>query len=73
MPRLLVAEQVARAAQLEVAHRDAEAGAELGEVRERGESLRRLRRQRGRRVVEQVGVRALARAPDAPADLVELG
>jgi hypothetical protein len=39
---LLVAEQVAGAAHLEVAHRDLEAGAELGEVRERGEPLRRL-------------------------------
>ena len=73
MARLLVAEQVAGAAQLEVAHRDLEAGAELGEVRQRRQALRGLRRQRRRRVVEQVGVGALAAAPDATADLVELG
>src|SRR5437868_6867843 len=36
--RLLVAEQVAGTADLEVAHRDREAGAELGVVGERGEA-----------------------------------
>jgi hypothetical protein len=69
---LLVAEQVPGAAQLEVAHRDLEARAELGEVRERREPLRRPRRSARRGVVEQVGVGALAAATDAAADLVEL-
>ena len=51
--RLLGAEQVAGAADLEVAHRDLEAGAELGVVGERREPRARLGRQlasrRGRR------------------------
>ena len=42
--RLLVAEQVAGAAQLEVAHRDREARAELGVVGERRQARRGLRR-----------------------------
>ena len=43
--RLLGAEQVARAADLEVAHRDLEPGAELGVVGERREARARLGRQ----------------------------
>src|SRR3954470_8829985 len=70
---LLVAEQVARAADLEVAHRDLEARAELGVVAQRAQALRRLLRQRGRARVQEVRVRALARATHAAADLVELG
>ena len=73
MPGLLVAEQVAGAAQLQVAHRDLESGAELGVVRQRRQPLRGLRRERGRRVIHQIGVRPLAAAPHAPADLVQLG
>src|SRR3954470_7636026 len=70
---LLVAEEVAGAADLEVAHRDLEAGTELGVVAERAEALRRLLRQRGRARVQEVRVRALATPAHAPADLVELG
>ena len=73
MPGLLVAEQVAGAAQLQVAHRDLEARAELGVVRQRRQPLGGLGRERGGGVVHQVGVGALAAASDAPADLVELG
>src|SRR4051794_6979612 len=73
MPGLLVAEQVARPADLEVAHRDLEAGAKLGVVAQRAEALRRLLGQRGRARVQEVRVRALARAAHAAADLVELG
>jgi hypothetical protein len=57
---LLVAEQVAGAADLEVAHRDLEARAELGVVAQRAQALRRLLRQRGRARVQEVRVRALA-------------
>src|SRR3954468_15376023 len=71
--RLLVAEQVAGAADLEVPHRDLEAGAELGVVAERAQALRRLLGERGRARVQEVRVSALARAADTPADLVELG
>src|SRR3954454_8815388 len=70
---LLVAEQVAGAADLEVAHRDLEPGAELGVVAQRAQALGRLLRQRGRARVQEVRVRALARAAHATADLVELG
>src|SRR3954451_7002490 len=71
--RLLVAEQGAGAADLEVPHRDLEAGAELGVVAERAQALRRLLGERGRARVQEVRVSALARAADTPADLVELG
>ena len=73
MARLLVAEQVAGAADVEVAHRDLEAGAELGVVGEGREPRRRLLGQRLGRGVEQVGEGALARAADPAADLVGLG
>ena len=72
MARLLRAEQVAGAADLEVAHRDREAGAELGVVGERREPCARLGRQLTRLRIEEVGVRELVAAADAPADLVEL-
>ena len=73
VPGLLRAEQLARAADLEVAHRDREAGAELGVVGERRQPRARLRRQlRGVRI-EQVRVGEDVGAADAPADLVELG
>ena len=71
--RLLGAEQVAGAADLEVAHRDREAGAELGVVGERRQPRPRLRRQLARVGIEEVGVREHVGAADAAADLVELG
>src|SRR5438270_107816 len=70
--RLLRPEQLAGAADLEVAHRDREAGAELGVVGERREPGARLRRQLARVRIEEVGVRGLVRAADPSADLVEL-
>ncbi len=72
MTRLLVAEQVAGAADLEVAHRDLEACAELRVVGQRAQPLGRLLGQRSGARVEQVGVRALPAAAHATADLVEL-
>ena len=72
MTRLLGAEQVAGTADLEVAHRDLKARAELGVVGERRQARARLGRQLGRVGVEQVGVRGDVRAADAAADLVEL-
>ena len=73
MAGLLVAEQVAGAADVEVAHRDLEAGAELGVVGEGREAGRGVLGQRLGRGVEQVGEGALARAADPAADLVGLG
>ena len=73
MPRLLGAEQVAGAADLEVAHRDLEARAELRVVGEGRQPRPRLGRELGGFGIEEVRVREDVRAPDAAADLVELG
>jgi hypothetical protein len=70
--RLLGAEQVARAADLEISHRDLEARPELGVVGERREPRARLGCQLRRVGIEQVRVRGDVRAADPPADLVEL-
>src|SRR5262245_27737354 len=70
---LLRAEQVAGAADLQVAHRDREARAELGVVCERREPRSRFRSELARLGIEQVGVRRHVATADAPADLVELG
>ena len=60
MPGLLGAEQVAGAADLEVAHRDLEAGAELGVVGERRQPRRAPPASaRARRGIEEVGVGAV--------------
>ena len=69
---LLRAEQIARAPDLEVAHRDLEAGAELRVVGERREPRARLGRELGRVRIEEVGVREDVGAADAAADLVQL-
>ena len=54
VPRLLGAEQVAGAADLEVAHRDLEPGPELGVVGERREPGARLRGELVRVGIEEV-------------------
>ncbi len=72
MAGLLGAEQVAGAADLEVAHRDREPCAELGVVGERRQPRPRLRRQLVRVGIEEVRVREDVAAADAAADLVEL-
>ena len=69
---LLVAEEVAGAADLEVTHRDCETGTELGVVRERRESRTRIRRELRHVGIEEIRVRRDIRAPDAAADLVQL-
>ena len=73
MAGLLGPEQVARTADLEVAHRDLEAGAELRVVGERREARPGLGRELARIRIEQIRVRRHVRAADAAADLVELG
>src|SRR4029453_11038969 len=60
VPGLLVAQQVARAADLEGPHRNTEARAELRVVGERRQASRRLGGERFRRGIEQVGEGALA-------------
>ena len=59
---LLRAEQLSRAANLEIAHGDREAGAQLGVVRERREPGAGLRRQLGGVGIEEVRVREKIRA-----------
>ena len=69
---LLAAEQVARAANLEVERRHAEPAAEVGELADGREPLPRHRRQRVARRDQQVRVGRPVGPPDAPAQLVEL-
>src|SRR5581483_8188309 len=70
--RLLGTEKLAGSSDLEVAHRDGEARAELGVVGERRQSSASLTGQLLRIRIEEVRVRGLIRAADAAADLVEL-
>ena len=70
---LLAAEQVARAADLQVLHRDVHARAHLGVLGDGGEPLVRGLRERLLRRVEEVGVAALAAAAHPAAQLVQLG
>ena len=72
VPGLLGAEQLAGASDLEVAHRDREAGAELGVVGERREPCPGLLGQLRSLGEEQVRVRRDVRPADAATDLVEL-
>ena len=69
---LLLAEQVAGAANLEVAHRQLESGAEVLQVADDVESLVGLLGQRPRGRIHHVRVGALPRAADATAQLVQL-
>ena len=59
MAALLRAEDVARAANLQIAHRQLEARAEVSRLLDRLQALLRLRRHRLRGVVEEVGVGAV--------------
>ena len=70
--RLLAAEQIARAAQLEVERRDLEAAPELGVPLERLDARARLVGHRVGGRDDEVAVRALLAPADAPAELVEL-
>ncbi|CAB4882033.1 unannotated protein [freshwater metagenome] len=72
VPGLLIAEQVSGTADLQVAHRDLEAGAQLRVVGERAQAPHRLVAQRRSTRVEEIGVGTLAAATDAAADLVKL-
>ena len=70
--RLLAAEQVSGTPDLEVAHRDLEAGPEVGELADRLQALVRLLGEHAVGWVEEVRVRALAAPPDPSAQLVHL-
>ena len=69
---LLGAEDVAGAADFQVAHGDLEAGAEVAVFLDRLQSLGRDRRHRAIGRQEQVAVRAMLPPPDAAAKLVQL-
>ena len=71
-PRLPGAEQVAGAADLEVAHGDLEAGPELGGLADRLQPLVGLLAQHPVRRDEQVGVGPLPGPADPAAELVQL-
>src|SRR5439155_26153928 len=70
---LLAAEQVAGAADLEVLHRDLCTGAEVAVLRDRREPVVGFLGQRLLGWVEEVGIGAVATAPDATAQLMQLG
>jgi hypothetical protein len=72
-PALLRAEQVPRAPDLQILHRDLEAGAEVRGLEDGAQALLRRLGQAPVRVVEQVGVGLVPAAPHAAAELVELG
>src|SRR4051794_25214985 len=69
---LLAAEDVARAADLEVLGGDAEAGAEVGELLDGGQALACVRAQHAVAGDEKIAERQPVAASDAPAELVEL-
>ncbi len=69
---LLRAEQVARAANLQVLHGDAEARAKLGRLEDGAQPLLGDGGELVILGVEEVGVGLVRAAPDAPAQLVEL-
>ena len=69
---LLLAEQVAGAANLEVAHGELEPGAEVLQVADDVEALVGLLGERPRGRIHHVCVRPLPRASDTSAELVEL-
>ena len=73
MTGLLAAEQVAGAADLEVLHRDLCTGAEVAVLRDRREPVVGFLGQRLLGWVEEVGIGAVATAPDATAQLMQLG
>ena len=73
VPGLLVAQEVPRPAQLQVAHRDPVAGAELGVVGQRREPVASLLGELAPVGIEQVGVGVRVGPAHPAADLVELG
>ena len=72
MAGLLVAQKVTGAAQFQVLHGHVETGAERRVLRDGGEPVMGLLGHRLGRVVQEVGVRALAAAADAATQLMEL-
>src|SRR3546814_14379780 len=72
LPALVLAEQFAGAADFQVVVGQGEAGAELVHRGDRVQPLARVRTDQTLVRDHQVGVSAMVRAPDAPAQLVQL-
>src|SRR3546814_2079192 len=72
LPALVLAEQFAGAADFQVVGGQGEAGAELVHRGDRVQPLARVRTDQTLVRDHQVGVSAMVRAPDAPAQLVQL-
>ena len=73
VPGLLTAEQVARAADLQILHRHLHACAELRMGRDRRQPLVRLLGQRNLRWIEEVGIRTFPATAHPTTELVQLG
>ena len=73
MAVLAVPQQAARAADLQIAHRNAEAGTERRELPDGRQALSGDFGQHAVAAEGEVGVRLAGRTPDAAADLVQLG
>ncbi len=71
-PDCAASEQIAGAANLEIAHRDLQARAEMRELADRFEARFGLFGERFVRLIEQVAVGLMIRAADAAAQLIEL-
>ena len=69
---LLRAEQIARAANFQIAHRDFESAAERGVLLHRADALAHVREQARVARQQQIRVSLMLVAPDAPAQLVKL-
>ena len=69
---LLAAQNVSCAADLQILRRDAEAGAEVGELLDGGEAFARVARQNAIARHQQITERQPVTAADAPAELVKL-
>ena len=71
-PGLRGAEQVAGAANLEIAHGDLQTRAQMRELANRFQARFRVLAERLVSLIEQIAVRLMVRTPDAAAQLVEL-
>ena len=72
MAALLIAQQIAGAAQFEILHGYVEARAERGVLRDGGEPVMRLLGHRLGRIVQEVRIRALTSTTDAATQLMQL-
>src|SRR6185436_2387485 len=72
VPALLRAEEIARAANFQVAHRDFEPAAEARRLLDGADALPRIRQQAGMTGQKQIRISLMLVAPHAPAKLVKV-